>query len=114
MYCIQYNVHKDVDEMSLFHNLVRMVVVVPPERHPVISGIKQSAYYPGKELIYNCIRYPNYIRVHSLLYKIRYYEEVSLNFSPSIKNQYFRWPSERKLYQQSQFPGPHTHLDTQW
>jgi hypothetical protein len=29
--------------------LVRMVVVVPPERHPVISGIKQSAYYPGKD-----------------------------------------------------------------
>jgi len=25
----------------------RMVVVVPPERHPVISGIRQSAYYPG-------------------------------------------------------------------
>jgi hypothetical protein len=25
----------------------RMVVVVPPERHPVLSGIRQSAYYPG-------------------------------------------------------------------
>jgi hypothetical protein len=24
-----------------------MVVVVPPERHPVLSGIRQSAYYPG-------------------------------------------------------------------
>jgi hypothetical protein len=34
----------------MFHFAYRLVVVVPPERHPVISGIKQSAYYPGTGL----------------------------------------------------------------
>ena len=37
-----------------------LTVMVLPERHPVISGIKRTSYFPGEKVTINCTSSPSY------------------------------------------------------
>ena len=50
----------DAPPFQFIESGAHLTVMVLPERHPVISGLKKSTYLPGDKLSINCTSSPSY------------------------------------------------------
>ena len=50
----------DAPPFQFIESAAHLTVMVLPERHPVISGLKKTTYLPGDKLAINCTSSPSY------------------------------------------------------